>query len=372
MSDQTHEKHNDEKDVKLKLAGVGYTLGDAAMVAAGVLRKEVQADGSIKRESFTNSATSALVWLAGGIAAAVFGNPGPEMQLKIQANRLQRHLKDKGIVIPDDVKARAELFRDNGLWDNAQEFLFEHPSELLNASYAVGAANLLWGGCKEIFEKKTHGFLPRGKNALPMSDNAWIGGIILTGALIGLFVKEDKDAQKKAENKGPLEKAVAFVTEKPLRVTAALYGANNLFLAHKAWGDFKKRDELYTGETLKPHFFSGAQLMMYLFSNTMLFLSPRDQVNKKTFDENGLTRLQEAAAEIIAAQPQEIRESLVKDMSEFMSKQAGITQKPEEIELQMKKELHAVTTKTPAERRFAVREAARDAQRAAEAQSKVL
>ncbi len=344
---------------KLKLAGMSYMLGDAAMIGAGTVRKfKDPVTGELKREGFYKSALSASIWMAGGIVAALFGNPDKEMQLRIQASRLERHLQKQGVTIPEDVRARAELFKDRGLWEKTQEFLYEHPSEILNGSYAVGAANLIRGGVEQVFSKKTHGLLP-GNGKLPMANDLWIGGLILAGALIGLCVKEDKGAVKKAEGKGPMEKAIAFVAEKPLRVTAGFYGVNNLFLASKAWQDFNQR-ALYQGEAMKAHYFSGTQLGCYLFSNLMLFLSPREQINHNSFNPSDIAKLEDAAAALIANQPKEAQDSIIKSMSAFMSEQLGGAHSAETIATELRQRLQPKTTLSPTESRHVERIAARE------------
>lgn len=339
-----------ENDVKLRLAGVSYMLGDAAMATAGHIRGK------------SDVVSGAATWFAGGVGAALYGNPDKDMQLRILANRLERHLDQKGIRIPADTKERSELLKDRNFWDSFNEFMFEHPSEVLNGAYALGAGMLLHDGIKDIGGKNLS-VLPKGfsKEALgKVSTNFWMGAIIMAGALAGLLIKEDPNAQEKAKNGNIVDKAVAFVTEKPLRVSGALYTVNNGFLALQLAQDWNARSTTYGAKNIKPHYFSALQLACYLFSNAMLLMSPRDQVSKGGFSTEDVAKLEEAAAQIIMAQPRETQEMLVKDMSVFMSQQAGVNQSAEQIEAQLKSRLHVVSTQSPAERRFATRLAQRE------------
>jgi hypothetical protein len=352
MSNQTPQKNGEKQDIKLKLAGASYVLGDAAMMIAGKIRGE------------NNVVQGGAIWMAGGIGTALFGNPKQDTQLRILSHRLERHLKKNGIEIPNDARAQAELLKKPSVWQSIELFLYEHPSEILNAAYAVGAGFLLHHGVRQLRSGEMK-LLPThwGINEIrdTVSAKFWIGALVMAGALSGLLIKEDPEAKKKAEHGNIVDKVVAFATEKPLRVSGALYTANNAFLALDFAHDISVAKTKYGANAIKPHNFSGLQLACYLFANTMLLMSPRNQVNKEGFSETEVKQLQEAAASIIAAQPKETQNALMKDMSEFMSKQAGITVKPAELEAQLKEELHRVTTQSPAERRFAKREAARAA-----------
>jgi len=359
MSDRTPQEKQPEKDVKLKLAGASYMLGDAAMMLAGKIRGE------------QNVIAGGATWFLGGVGAAVYGNPDSDRQMKILSSRLENHLKKKGVTIPADVRGQSELLKEKSFWDNIENFLYSHPSEILNGAYAIGATMLLHGGMKEL-SSKSKTLLPKSFNLHAvdtMSTQFWMGGIILAGALAGLLIKEDPEAKKKAENGNIVDKVVAFATEKPLRVSGALYTLNNGFLAATALQDWHAAKTTYAGHNFKPHYFSTLQLACYLFSNAMLLMSPREQVNKDGFGKSEIAQLEEAAAQIIAAQPKEVQGALIADMSQFMSKQAGIKLKPEQIETQLTEHLNNVTTTSPAERRFAAREAQRAAVAAEQSKS---
>lgn len=327
MSDeQTVSKDKDGKKEKrtLHLAGYSYIVGDAAMIGAGLMRKG--------GEAWRGTVGGAVIWSVGGIAAALFGNPSPQKQLEIQASKLERHLKKNGITIPKDAREKSDLLKDRGFWGHVADFLHKHPSEMLNAMYGIGAVGLLLDGQKEFGHNK--GLLPgkifhriEGKlrfnhNAIePMNTDFWMGALILTGALVGLLVKEDPDAKKKSEGKGFFAKVHAFIAEKPLRTTSALYTANNAILLGRVIQDFGK----YKNKVgMKPQMFSTVQLASYLFANSMLLMSNRDQITNKGFSTDELGKLEDAAARIIASQPREVQQKVLADISEYMAKEKGI------------------------------------------------
>jgi hypothetical protein len=316
------------KDKTLKLAGYGYSVGDLSMAAAAKLRSGGDA----------NVFSGALIWLAGGIAAAVYGNPDPRTQLQLLSHRFEAHLQQQGITIPQDVRAQHALLNKPGFLGQCQEFLYKHPSEMLNAAYGIGAALLLKDGFRELAagDKK---LIPVFKEGLKresvlgavngMSKNFWMGALIGGGALSGLLIKEDADARKKAEHGNMLDKAVAYVQEKPLRVTGTLYGLNNVFAVLKAVEDYSHRG--LTKGVMKPYHFSGLTAGSYILSNILLTTVSRDHATAKKLDSSALTPLQDAAARVIAAQPQEKREALIADMAEYLGNQKEVGMSKEQL-----------------------------------------
>lgn len=308
------------KDNSLKIAGWSYIMGDVAMFAAGYARKDPA--------TLWGSAS----WLLGGIGAGVFGNPKTERQLQIQASKLEQYLKQKGVLIPDDARSRSELLKKKSLWGHVEQFCYEHPSEILNAGYAVGAGMLLRDGIKELGSGRAALFPKRFAFNHGMSSNFWIGVLVLCGALIGLLTKEDPKAREankdNDKNQGFFSRTIAFVKEKPLRVSAGLYMANNAFLLTKAFEDFSKRKGLYAGTGLKPHHFSFTQLALYLFANSMLMISNRDQISDKGFKPEDIAKLEHAAACIIAAQPPEAQRAMLNDVSNYLAREKGINIDP--------------------------------------------
>ena len=95
------EKKPGWRDKTLKAAGFGYMLGDISMVTAGLARS--QDAGSAWKGTVGGAAT----WFLGGIAAAIWGNPDPYQQLKIQAGRLEAYMQKRGVTIPDDARGKS-------------------------------------------------------------------------------------------------------------------------------------------------------------------------------------------------------------------------------------------------------------------------
>ena len=342
------------RDKALQVAGAGYSVGDVAMGAAGILRGKDSID----------VVKGSLIWLAGGLAAAKYGHPDPHKQLEIFSQKFEQHLKTQGVTIPDDVRAQNALLKKPTFLQKCESFLYQHPSEMLNLAYAIGSAFVLKTGIqevragKDIFPKLSKGFTAEA--IANMSNSFWIGGLVGSGALAGLLIKEDPEAMKKAEHGNTLEKMAAYIKEKPLRLTGTLYGLNNIFTVMQARDDYKKRADFKSA--LKPHHFSTATAATYIMSNVLLTSASRDQ-NASGFSGESMAKLEEMAAQIIAAEPAAKQKELLADVSTYLASQKGITLKAPEIAQALAERISTLTQERlqPAveQAKWAAREASR-------------
>lgn len=313
------------QDKTLKAAGVSYIVGDLSMVAAGAARGH----------GVLGSVSGGATWLAGGVAAAMYGNPDTKRQLSIQASKLEAYLRKRGVAIPEDARAQSALLAHKTVWGHVEQFMYEHPSELLNSMYLLGASMLLHEGLTKDVAKHAKNIIPKGVNAAAfknVSSTFWIGAVVSAGALLGLFVKEDPHAREKLNDDASwLDRAMAYVKEKPLRASAILYTVNNGFLGLRAYQDFSERHSAFKAQAFKPHVASGLQLGAYLVGNGLLFASSRSQITKQGFAPDDMAQLENAAAAVIAAQPPETQQALLTDVSQFMATQKGVAVPAEKI-----------------------------------------
>lgn len=337
------EPKKEDKPIALKLAGAGYILGDVGGLAASHARGN------------PDSLKGYAVWLAGGLAAAVYGNPSKETRLELTAHKLQNYLSDRGIAIPKDAREQNALLKKPHFLSSVTDFLHEHPSEMLNAMFAVGAGFLIKDGIKEIkkpnlpealknisydnlskSDRETYKFKnvfpspPKGLNAEELSKFAkrtnnmlWMGMLVGAGALSGLLIKENPAAREEAKEGNFTDKVLAYIKEKPLRLTSLLYGANNIFAVMQAVSDHHARGTYKGFAGLQPHYFSGTLAASYILSNMLLHSVSRDQVNGG-FDVNEMARLEEMAATVIASQPAEKQQEALQQVSTFLATQKNI------------------------------------------------
>ena len=316
------------QDKTLKAAGYGYLLGDAALAASGFVK------GKAGREVLVAGA----LWGVGGVGAAVYGNPSTEKQLEILAHKLEKYLVAHGAHVSDSARDHADLLRGkNGLGAKIDRFMYEHPSEILNTAYAVGAGMLIKDGLREIANAGKHA-LPKALNKAAfgnVSSTFWLGGLVLAGALGGLLIKEDADARAKVDPSSITSRIGGFFQEKPLRWSGSCYWMGNLFALKKA---FDEKAAFTPGSTrfgMKPHQFSFLTVAAYVVSNGLLFASSRDQIREEKFKPEHVAQLEQVAAEIIAAQPPQVQAQLLTSVSHYLAKEKMVAIPPEELSRQL-------------------------------------
>lgn len=298
--DQTQQGES-KKPKSLQLSGLSYLLGDAAMFASGMLASMAN---NVDKAGTRKKAFTGALWGFGGAAAAYYGNPSADKKLEIFAHKLEKHLNDHGAIVSDATREHIDLLRGkHGVFHQIDRFLYEHPSEALNVVFAVGAGALLSSGDKT---------------------RMMIGGLVGAGALAGLLIKEDKNAPDKAKHGNVAQKALAWAQEKPLRVSGAFYFANNFFTIQDGINDYKKFKNQHFVAGLKPHYFTFLTAASYILANGLLFMSPRGQIDQQHLATDDVVKLEQVAAEIIAAQPKANREALLQEVSKFLTKEKAV------------------------------------------------
>lgn len=308
------------RDKTLKAAGYGYLVGDIALAASGILKNE------------KNVFRAGAIWAAGGVGAAVYGNPDTEKQLEILAHKLESYLMKHGAKVTDAERNKSLLLRGkDGLGAKLDRFMHEHPTEILNAAYAVGSSLLLHKGVKGLISGVA------GDARQKAWTQAGMGSFVLAGALAGLLIKEDPTAREKVDPNSITSRVVAYIKEKPMRLAGAMYWGGNFFTARNAFGDFKDVGNAQYRSFLgiKPYHLSTLTVASYLTSNGLLALSSRDQIEEKKFKPEHLAQLEQVAAEIIAAQPPQLQAQLLTGVADYLAKERMIGVPAEELSKQL-------------------------------------
>ncbi len=309
------------KDISLKAAGYSYLLGDAAFIASGIVEKKPAGIGT------------GIFWGLGGAAAARYGNPNAEKQLELLCMRLSDHLKQHGVSIPQSQKTE-ELTKHHGMLDHIESFLYSYPSQMLNAVYAIGAAQLIHGNMGKL----------RGHGLLPKLDFA-TGALVAAGSLAGLLIPE-----KKPDRNHPpqtmIDKATAWIQEKPLRVSAGFFWGGNAALLAGAVHVMKEAKSNNSGN--KGYLWRFLIAACYIFANSMLSLSSKhgDDGNDKKSTAIA-DAIAEKAAFVIAAQPLNVQEELIKDISAHLATDKMVKMPANQIEELLHAKLKAMAPATP-------------------------
>ncbi len=283
------------KDSSLKAAGYAYLVGDAALFASGMMA------GRYKE------AATGLIWGLGGLAPARYGNPSAEKQLQLLSTRLGQYLRKEGVEIPRTPDTKW-LTQEGGIIDHVESFLYKYPSQMLNAIYAGGAAQLLRSG------------IQHGKHWDTAS-----GALVAAGGLAGLLVPERKpDPDHPPESM--IGKAWAWLQEKPLRISGTLYALNNVTLTLSAI------KEMRTNPAQKSYLFKFLTAGSYIFANAMLAMSSKGHGGgNEDHKMEAMEKLADVSARVIAAQAPEVQEALVQHISGFLSSQPEVHLRAEQI-----------------------------------------
>lgn len=312
-------------DKTLKTAGYAYLVGDAAIVASGLLDKDY-------KRAFVGGA-----WGVGGLAAARYGNPSQEKQLELLCNRVGEYFRKQGVEIPKN-PTTADLCKEGGIVSHLENFLYQHPSEVLNGVYALGATQLVASGAARF--SKASAITPRTPSAIADRGVARMdiasGVLIGAGALAGLLIPEKKPDPENPP-KGFVEKAVSWIQEKPLRLSGIMYHANNAAMLGGAISEYRKG----TGKGYMWRFLTAGS---YIFANTMLALSSRSNTSESSHITE---QIAERCAQVIAAQPQATQDALVQQISGYLAAQPEVDKKPDEIAAMLKGKLAAVKQAAP-------------------------
>lgn len=317
--------HNDKasklqsvKNSSLNYAGYSYLLGDAALFAHGMLNKE------------PSRAMTGLFWGIGGLGASIYGTKPQEHQLKLLSYKMADYLKEQGIPIPKASELSTQyLSKRGGLIDNLQNFLYDHPSQILNATYAIGSLGLVKSGLGGNLNKE--GKLIR---------DYWEGasGILVgTGALAGLFLPENSETQHSDKEPATLANPIEWLKEKPLRIPSVLYTLNNATLLKSGW------DEHVANPSNKTYYLKFLTVASYVIANGLLGLSSKD-ADAQSKTSIPIEALEAMAAQIIANQPKEVQNHLLQQVSYHLASYKGIDLPPEEIALAMKDKITEHTT----------------------------
>jgi hypothetical protein len=161
------------------------------------------------------------------------------------------------------------------------------------------------------------------------TDKMMMGGLIMAGALGGLLIKEDPEAREKAAGGNILQRGYAYLQEKPLRFSSSMYMANDVFTLRHALADRKAFANIE--RPLKPHYFSLVTAASYVFANTFMFMSTRKQIEDNKLSPEDVAKLEEAAAEIIGAQPKEMQHVMLLHVCDFLAKEKNIPMSAERL-----------------------------------------
>ncbi len=318
LDKESEEKtHSHLRDISLKASGLAYLAGDASLFVSG------------RMAGRNKEANAGALYALGGVLCALFGNPSADKQLKLLIRRLGDYLKKQGVEIPKS-PTTVDMVKPGGLLEHITTFLYKYPTQILNLMFAYGGTQLFQSGRKK--------------------NKPWdaVAGVCVTaGGLAGLLITEGKSDSDHPPH-GAIAQAMDWIREKPLRLTGALYMANNVALTLSAYGERKDYFGARKDTKNKSYLFKFLTVACYLFANSMLTLSSKDNVGagaREKSTDNAVSALADVSAKVIAAQHPELQEALVQNIAGYLSSQPEIKKTAPEIASLLHKKLVLVSQK---------------------------
>lgn len=310
------------KEVKrksLKAAGLSFLLADSALITSGLLagQKKLSSAGALG--------------LTAGAVGAIYGNPKAEKQLEQTYKQLGAYLRKQNIEVPKDLTTEA-LAKEGGVLDYINSFLHNHPAQVMNTLYALIGVQF----ARQAMEGKTSRFaIPKGQRSLFTS-----GCFLIAGALGGILIQEKKPNPEHPPQRA-LAKAWSWIQEKPLRLTGTLFNINQVLFTVNATTDYRKTHDK------KVYAFKLLTAAAFTLGNTLLAFSSKSESGGHPMDEKTRNELAETSARVIAAQPKQVQDALVEQISGYLASKPDVGMKAEEISQLLHEKLGGVEAGKP-------------------------
>lgn len=353
----------------VKLSGVFGIVGHAAMAVAGVLEKDYK------------RVATALFYTTSTSTSAIYGAGTEDATSKVIGD-MKDYLKAQGVEIPQGTQLTAEeLAKKGGVIETLHHYIKSHPIEIGNAVGLMGNVMLTYSGLKSgdnVSVGRTASGLASMVGALSVIlvpekakggkvDYEWPGMENMPGA-----AAKDPTAEEiaeKQENRSLPKKFADWVQERPMRFAGLLNVGGNLALFQDAHSISKrhkqtlasyedslaemdksiaspnsgmnvadiaaKRDTML-GEYDKAKLASRTTAFAYTTAACYLIATAFTSMSSKTktcdYNEQELVgKLCAMSANLIAEQPQELREEAIDKMALYLCKQEDVKENKQQV-----------------------------------------
>lgn len=353
----------------VKLSGAFGIVGHAAMAAAGILEKDYK------------RVATALFYTTSTSTSAIYGAGKSDAAAKIIGD-MKNYLDAQGIEIPKgDQLTPEELAKKGGVIETLHHYIKTHPLEIGNTVGLMGNVMLTYSGLKSgdnVSMGRTASGLASMIGALTIilvqekakgakTEYAWPGMEHIPG--IAAQSPSDEELAKEHADRSLPKKFADWVQERPMRFAGLLNVGGNLALFHDAHSISKKHkatlagyeesladldkqlagqsaglgpEDLITkrntmlGEYDKAKLASKTTAFAYTTAACYLVATAFTSISSKTkisdYNEQELVgKLCAMSANMIAAQPQELRDEAIDKMSLYLCKQPDVKETKEQI-----------------------------------------
>ena len=330
----------------INLNGIAGLVGHAALAVSGALEKDYK---RVATAGFYGASTSLYAFKGAG------GDPNGEFRKLV--DDMRGHLEQQGVPIPQgaDLTA-AELNKKGGVVETVTKLFNEKPLEVGTGIGIAGNIYMMMSGLKD----------PNGR-----SPGRIMSGLcaLIAGLSIVLVKPKDKSnantpeawggqaPQPEAEAKG-IKKITNWVQEKPFQFAGLMFMGSNLSMLQAARQTQKSyKDD--TGPAGKSYLFAYTTAAAYMVATFFTSISTKEKTSDFS-DREILSKLCAYSANIIAAQPDDIRQGAIESMAAYLETQPKVTLKKEEIAKEINEKVDQLSTSP-----WVAKMAAQDASQAA-------
>jgi hypothetical protein len=304
------------KNNKLFLCGVLNVIADIGYIGFGWLdyldsnHKKVDVEVEVKKRKWENIAAG-FSYSAGSLTLLGFGHADKsDMQLKDLSRKLLKYAVKEGIEIQN--KSAVESFavdHKSGITDNVSDTFHRYPSEIFNILTAMAGVFITTATIRhdeypnDPVENKRH--------------KRWetiLGTATASSGFLAAFVKEKTPDPTKPKATG-LGAVAQFFQEKPNRIAGYGYMISSGAHAVNTIKDFLKAKGTNDNFGMIKQCFRGLFVTLNLVAEVTLSLSSKGHGEGVKSDKSVDQTTYAMVADIIARQPESMREHLITDFS---------------------------------------------------------
>jgi hypothetical protein len=288
----------------LRISAIGYMLGNVMYFMSGRAAENV--DDQRMAASFA----------VGDGLLGVFGGKDDSRQFRSLLTKLQQHMDSNGIEIPKNASILVETSRTGqGFANRLYDFMHEYINPIKIAAETIGGFFAFHSGL---------GNKTRERNPFRI-----LGGIVvMAGWFAALVIPEKKPDHEQLEKAGPIDRAIAYIQEKPLRLAG---WAGLTFNALTFSGAWKNR------ATAAGKWDLGAVGAMV--SSNALYSISNKTVGGDIKTHEMVSDVYSVAAQILNKQPDDVREDAITSTAKFLGERPEIKDNHQEIVIRLRKEM---------------------------------
>lgn len=299
-----------------KAGGIGIYVGNAALLANGLIAALFSQDSKTKTAGYGRVGT-AVLWGFGGVGLAKYGSQAVPDQLTKLENKLADFLQKEGVPLDAEILKKADVHQRRNWFQKIEDFIYNYPIECTNAYYALASTGMLISGIVRL-QSDDKSIRISGQSNIATS------ALVVAGSLVSILVPERTKEQIAA--RGQQGTLWGKIQERPLDYAVWTYMGSDLFTGLEAKGEWSAAKNLDSKDPFKKWAYAMPILSVFamscaLFSDIVTGFSSKKAAGTDEDRNAAQQQLIHETAAILASLPVEKQLILVKSASEFLATQ---------------------------------------------------